>query len=171
VARGRGFFGRIADAVGRVADTLTKPIERLFGGPEEPRPQPPTRRPPPKRGGPPRERERPSRRERERRLRDPWYDGWRDGMGRRGRLKSGHKPSFLDNKDFVQDLARDHDISGEDLQDFWRDYIKYMVRGEGRYRRQDIRNPFWQRWNIHPDTFAWSEWRKAMGYGHASKAA
>jgi len=167
MARGRGFFGRIADAAGRVADAITRPIERLFEGTREPRPQPS----PPTPTGPPREREEPSRRERERRLADPWRTEWREQLGRRGRLPSGRRPSYLDNKDFVQDMASDLDLDADETMDFWQDYIKYMVRGKSRYLRRDIRNPFWQRWNIHPDTFDWWEWREAMGYRQPGQSA
>jgi hypothetical protein len=67
-------------------------------------------------------------------------------------------------------MASDFNIPVSDREDFWKDYIKYMVKGQGRYRRNDIRNRFWQNWNIHPDSFNWWEWREAMGYPHGARS-
>ena len=166
----RGFFRGIAEALGRGVETALKPIERLFEGaprraaPREPGP-PPT---PGGRGAPPRPPER--RRERRRYSRDEqWHRDWQKTVGRRHRTTLGHKPSFQDNKDFVRDMASAFNIPVDEQEEFWKDYMKYMVRGKGGYRMQDLRNPFWQNWNIHPDDFDWYEWREAMGYPHGAR--
>lgn len=43
-------------------------------------------------------------------------------------------------------------------------YIKYMVKGESRYLRNDPRNPFWRHMGVDPGDFDWDSWRTAMGY-------
>ena len=164
----RGFLSRISDALQRAV----RPIERFFEGePRRAAPREPTPPRPPGRGAPPRQppgRTEPPRRRRGREH-DPWEDPWRKGIGRRYRTSLGHKPEYQANADFVKDMAYAYNISVDEQEDFWKDYIKYMVKGESRYRMSDLRNPFWQNWNIHPDDFDWWEWREAMGYPHGAR--
>lgn len=67
-------------------------------------------------------------------------------------------------------MASAYNIPVDEFEAFWRDYIRYMVKSKGsKYRLHDLRNPFFQNWNIHPDDFDWWEWREAMGYPHGAR--
>jgi hypothetical protein len=145
-----GFFSRIAGAV-----------RRVFTGREEPPRRTPTPTPRPTPTGASRgDRDRQRARER-----DPYLATW---DGRTG----GTRGNFLGHRDFARDLTSYYDIPADEAEDFWDDYLRYMVgrRGERMpYRRDDIRNPFWQNWDINPDSFNWHEWREEMGYSHGAR--
>jgi hypothetical protein len=65
-------------------------------------------------------------------------------------------------------MALTYNLDEEDKRDMWDDYLRYVVGKRGdraSYRRNDIRNPFWQKWGIDPEQdFDWAAWREAMGY-------
>jgi hypothetical protein len=58
-------------------------------------------------------------------------------------------------------MALAYNVPVDEQREFWQDYNRWLVHS-GRYRFNDIRNPFWQKWGIHPDNFDWDEWRKYM---------
>jgi hypothetical protein len=134
VARGGGFFKRIREAV-----------SSFFTGNVE---EPPSRAP--VRQG----------RERQRaRERDPYLADW-DG-------RHLNRTGYLNHKDLIDDMALTYNLDESEKRELWNDYMKYIVgRKDERasYRRNDIHNPFWQKWGIDPDSFDWDAWREAMGY-------
>jgi hypothetical protein len=60
------------------------------------------------------------------------------------------------------------DLDADDKREMWDDYLEHLVGRKGShmaYRRNDLRNPFWQKWGIDPEEdFDWQAWREAMGY-------
>jgi hypothetical protein len=46
----------------------------------------------------------------------------------------------------------------------WESYVKYMVKGGGRYHRNSTQNMFWRDSGIDPRDFNWARWREAMNY-------
>lgn len=48
--------------------------------------------------------------------------------------------------------------------ELWESYIKHIVKGQGRFRRNDSQNMFWRDTGIDPVDFNWHRWRIAMGY-------
>lgn len=135
MARG-GFFSRAVAAV-----------RGFFTGESE------ERRPP--RATPRADRDRQRARER-----DPYLRTWDEaGLRRTG---------FQHHRDLVTDMAATYNLDEEEALEMWDDYLEDIVgrRGERMtYRRNDIRNPFWQKWGIDPEEdFDWSDWRDAMGY-------
>lgn len=103
---------------------------------------------------PPPEREQPRERPAPPRF-DPYRREWRDQHG--GDNYQKHLDVFHANIDPIED---DED---ERLM-LWESYIKYMVKGEGRFRRNDSQNIFWRDSGIDPQNFKWDRWREAMGY-------
>jgi hypothetical protein len=88
------------------------------------------------------------------RMRDEW-----------NRQHPNRKFSFRKNYEFLVDLDNGYNIFDEDeIFIDWRDYIRYMVKGDSPYLRRDPRNPFWPRIGIDPIDFPWDDWRAAMGY-------
>ena len=147
MARG-GIFSRAVAAVRRV---FTR---------EEP--QRATPRPPTGRGAPPR-----ADRDRQRaRQRDPYLADWD-----RRRLERGN---YLGHKDLIDDLAGQYNLDAEDKYELWQDYLRWIVGKKGahaQYRRDDLHNPFWQKWGIDPEEdFDWWDWREAMGYPHGGRS-
>jgi hypothetical protein len=143
VARGRGFFERFNPA--NILRAIVKPVEDLFKPtrPQEPRPRAPRERKPPRKRPP-----------------DPRRAIWND-HSTRGSLRN-HWEDFMALPGMV-------DEDEDEQMRFWDMYVKYMVAGEGRYRRNDIRNPFWQATGIHPDNYDWQAWRETMGYRGARR--
>jgi hypothetical protein len=99
------------------------------------------------------------------RERDPYLAAWdSQARGRTG---------YLNHREIIDDLASTYDLDEEEKQELWDDYLEYIVgeRGERmRYRRNDIHNPFWQKWGIDPEEqFDWHAWREAMGYPHGDR--
>ena len=142
MARRGGFFGRLRKAVKNIADA----IGEIFTGGEE---EPPRREPPKRKPEPPRQT-------------DP-YIFWWDYELKRSRT------GYFNHKDIIDDLALEYNLSEEDKQELWRDYLHYMVSKNSHFKRNDIRNPFWQKWGIDPDNFDWHAWRDAMGYEHGAR--
>jgi hypothetical protein len=141
VPRGGGFFSR-----------LVRAVRNAFTGAEEPPPSAPT----------PRE----SRDRQRARERNPYLDSW-DATTR------GSRTGFLNHKEIIDDLALTYDLDADDKREMWDDYLRDIVGRKGQhmsYRRNDIRNPFWQKWGIDPESeFDWHEWREAMGYPHGGR--
>lgn len=135
----RGFISRIFEAI---RGTFTR---------DEPRRAPP--RPP----GPP---EPPGKR----RPLDPYLNRWRE--------LTRERTGYLNHKDIIDDMAFEYDLDEDDKQELWEDYLRNMVGRRGiraQYKYHDINNPFWQKWNIDPDSFDWHAWREAMGYPHGRR--
>lgn len=77
---------------------------------------------------------------------------------------TGDSPAeiFTKHLDVFRSFPLDYDDDQERLQ-FWRDYLRFMVAGDG--RRNDPLAQFWQDSGLDPRyDFDWSEWRGAMGY-------
>lgn len=139
MARRGGLFSRIANAVRGIFTRAEEPPRRA--------PVPPQ---PPGRGAPPRPPKQPP---------NPYLDSWRS--------LTSERTGYLDHRDIIDNMALEYDLDAEDKLELWDDYLEYIVgrRGERMsYRRNDVRNPFWQKWGIDPDGFDWDAWREAMGY-------
>lgn len=132
----RGIFSRIASAV-RGVFTREPPRRAPVPPPPAPPPTPPRRR----------------------RV-DPYRETWNREIGRT------RPTGYLQHRDIIDDMALEYNLDEQDKQELWEDYLHYMVGRRGvrqEYRRNDIRNPFWQNWGIDPDSFDWSAWREAIG--------
>jgi hypothetical protein len=136
VARGRGIFSRLRDTVRNVVEQIQ---DRFASEPPEEEPD--------------------VSRTLEQRMRAVW----RSELTRKERGKR----AFYKNRDFFIDFETGYGI--EDEEEIFRDweaYVKYMVKGEGRYLRNNPRNPFWNIVGVDPmeGDFDWDDWRTAMGY-------
>ena len=90
---------------------------------------------------------------------DPWREMWDDARIPRkyGRYRT-HKNLFINWE--VGLLIDDEETQLED----WPLYLKYIVKGESEFKRNDFHNPFWQHTGTDPGDFDWDDWRSAMGY-------
>jgi len=143
VARG-GFFSRIRSAASAVRGFFTGD-----SGEQPPRATP-----------------RESRDRQRARERDPYLRIWDDyNLNRTG---------YLHHKELIEDMAAQYDLDRDDEEEMWDDYLRWIVgkRGEHQqYRRNDLQNPFWQKWGIDPEEqFDWHDWREAMGYPHGNRS-
>ena len=106
-----------------------------------PPPSPPQRRAP----EPPTERE----------PRGAYRDIWREQGG--GRKYQQHLNLFHNAIDPIES-------DPQERLELWESYAKYMVHGEGRFRRNSAQNMFWRDSGIDPIDFNWASWREAMGF-------
>jgi hypothetical protein len=182
VARGPGLFQRALSAIGKLAETAVKPIERVFQG--EPRPSRrqetefhkrrrlnPQGKLTAQQRAQQKQREQDQRqaqklaRQREARARRRPYDPWHAAWQRNVRGRAG----YLDSRDFMQEIFYTYDISGDRQLEMWRDYVKWMVKPNQPYRRNDPAGPFWRKYGIDPDSWDWYAWRESMGYEHGNR--
>jgi hypothetical protein len=73
----------------------------------------------------------------------------------------------MNHRSIIDDMALTYDLDADDKREMWDDYLRDLVGRKGQhmaYRRNDLRNPFWQKWGIDPESFDWEAWREAMGY-------
>lgn len=106
---------------------------------------------------PPREREPgpEAPRERERRG-DPYRRAWRD---------QGGKGSYRKNREvFDKMMDAVHEDDENEREELWESFVRNIVNGKNRPRRQSTDNPFWRDSGIDPSNFRWKDWREAMGY-------
>ena len=93
------------------------------------------------------------------RERDPYLRDWD--------AHNLHRTGFMQHKDIVEDMAATYNLDRDEELEMWNDYLTHIVGKRGvraPYRRNDIRNPFWQKWGIDPEEdFDWSAWREAFG--------
>lgn len=112
----------------------------------------PPPRPSPPREPPPQEPPEPPRRG------DPYREIWRDE-------KRGRRGDYRKNRALFSKLMDDlHEEDEDEREMLWRSYVRNIVNTGGRYRRQDINNPFWRDVGVDPVDFDWAKWRIAMGY-------
>jgi hypothetical protein len=83
---------------------------------------------------------------------DPFRTVWweESGPGSYGRAR-----------DFFDSIPAMYDDLEDELN-VWRDFIKYMLNGEGGVRRDDPANPFWSSIGLSPRDFDWAEWRQII---------
>jgi hypothetical protein len=92
---------------------------------------------------------------RDKRPPDPYLFWWR---------RNAHRSTgYLQHKDILDDMALEYDLDADEKLELWQDYTHYMVSRDSHYRRNDVRNLFWQNWGIDPRSFDWQAWREAMG--------
>lgn len=97
-----------------------------------------------------------ARERREDERRNPYRQTWeREQPGKRFQRKN-----FEGNKRFFDDLPGMDQETDEDKQELWQSYVENMVFGRSGYRYNDLRNPWWDDSNMHPNQFDWDEWRK-----------
>jgi hypothetical protein len=80
---------------------------------------------------------------------------WRDHRG-----KGSYQKNLAVFHRMVDPIEPDQ---GEQLE-LWESYVRYINKGEGRFRRQSSQNMFWQDSGIDPTSWDWRRWREAMGY-------
>ena len=107
--------------------------------PRHPPPREPPRQPPP--SPPPEARE--------------YRKIWRD---------DGGKGSYRKNLKIFHAVVDPVEPDPDGQLELWESYIKNIVKGQGRFRRQSTSNMFWRDSGIDPQDFDWKKWREAMGY-------
>jgi hypothetical protein len=91
-----------------------------------------------------------------------WQREWKEAQIPR---KYGN---FRKHREMFLDFEFGINIDDEETQnDDWPLYLKYLVKGESEFKRNDPRNPFWQFTGTAPEDFDWSDWRSVMGYARA----
>jgi hypothetical protein len=127
--------GGIFRRVGRAIRNVFTPSPRAPEPPREPRGP----REPPRRG-------------------DDYKDIWRE-HGAKGRHRNYQKnlKVFHNMVDPIEDDSDERLI-------LWDSYVRNMVKGEGRFRRQDTANMWWRDSGLDPRDFNWQAWREAMGF-------
>jgi hypothetical protein len=88
--------------------------------------------------------------------RSPYEREWREqqpGKRFKRRQYEGQKRTF-------DSLPGMSDETEEDRQDLWHSYLENMVYGRHGYKFNDLRNPWWDDANMHPNQFDWDEWRR-----------
>jgi hypothetical protein len=76
---------------------------------------------------------------------------------------------FTLDDDVLMSIPGYGDMDEDEKQELLEDYVRYMIRGEGPYQRNDVRNPFWSASGIHPSNFDWDAWRDDMGYSRGRR--
>jgi hypothetical protein len=118
----------------RITRALKNVVAPRQPPPERPRPEPPRAQGP----------------------RDTDYrKAWRSGGG-----KGNYKKHLTVFHRVVDPVEQDPD---EQLE-LWDSYVRNIVSGRGRARRQSTDNLFWRDSGIDPSDMNWQAWREAMGY-------
>jgi hypothetical protein len=95
---------------------------------------------------------------------DIWREAWIDAdIPRKYGSYRSHRNLFL-NYEYGLNID-DPNMQFED----WEMYLKYIVKGESEFRRNDFRNEFWQFTGTAPEDFDWDDWRSAMGYSRTGE--
>lgn len=107
---------------------------------------------------PPPEPERPAPREPE-----PYapsaYNPFRATWRREG-AKGNYRKNLAAFHKAIDPIERDPDAQLE----LWDSYVRNIVKGEGRFRRNSSANMFWRDSGLDPRDFDWKAWREAMGF-------
>ncbi len=80
---------------------------------------------------------------------------WRDRRG---------KGSYQKNLSVFHRMVDQIESDPDEQLMLWESYVRYINKGEGRFRRQSPQNMFWQDSGIDPTSWDWRRWREAMGY-------
>ena|SRR5216683_6032424 len=80
---------------------------------------------------------------------------WRD---------KGGKGSYRKNLKVFHAVVDPVEPDPDGQLELWESYVKNIVKGQGRFRRQSTSNMFWRDSGIDPQDFDWKNWREAMGY-------
>jgi hypothetical protein len=87
--------------------------------------------------------------------RGPYRDIWKDHRS---------KGSYRKNLEVFHNLIDPIESDPDEKLMLWESYVRHMVNGEGRFRRNSTSNMFWRDSGIDPSEMNWARWRDAMGF-------
>lgn len=87
--------------------------------------------------------------------RDEYRDIWRQQ-----RAKGSYRKHLRVFHSMIDPIEDDE----SEREQLWDSYVRHMVKGEGRFRRNSTSNMFWRDSGIDPQDFNWQRWREAMGF-------
>lgn len=80
---------------------------------------------------------------------------WRDESG---------KGNYNKNLKLFHALIDPVESDPDGQLELWESYVRNIVKGQGRFRRNSTSNMFWRDSGIDPADMDWKRWREAMGY-------